>query len=69
VPTKGSAIALAHGARIEVLMIRMPSAQNTSSKLAVNFVSRSRMRNSTGDQPDGRVWDLPVLAHGHSVHA
>src|SRR6476620_6891833 len=22
-----------------------------------------------GDQPDGRSWDLPVLAHGDSVHA
>lgn len=48
VPTKRSAKALARGARIGVRMIRMPSNRKTSSKLAVNLVSRSRIRNRTG---------------------
>ena len=33
------------GDRTGVLMTSMPSEANTSSKLAVNFVSRSRIRN------------------------
>ena len=41
-----SAIAFARGARIGVLMIRTPIAVNTASNAAVNFVSRSRIRNS-----------------------
>src|SRR5665213_1953991 len=36
------------GARIGVRMVRMPSERNTSSKLVVNLVSRSRIRNLTG---------------------
>ena len=39
---------LARGARIGVRMIRMPSERKTSSKLDVNLVSRSRIRNLTG---------------------
>src|SRR5664279_2470101 len=37
------------------------------------FISGVRPQPSlsgpTGDQPDGRTWDLPVLAHGGSTHA
>ena len=47
-PTSRSANALARGARTGVRMIRMPSERNTSSKLAVNLASRSRIRNVTG---------------------
>jgi hypothetical protein len=45
VPTQRSAIAFARGARGGVLMISMPVEVNTSSNPAVNFASRSRMRN------------------------
>ena len=47
VRTNLSANALAFGARTGVLITRAPSDLNTSSKAAVNFVSRSRIRNPT----------------------
>jgi hypothetical protein len=53
VPKKRSAIAFAREARMGVLMIRMPSLRNTSSKVAVNFASRSRMRNRTARESLG----------------
>src|ERR1035437_7126699 len=40
-----SAYAFARGERIGVRMVSTPIETNTSSKLAVNLVSRSRMRN------------------------
>src|SRR5664280_1345182 len=43
--TQRSAKALARGDRTGVLITRMPSERNTSSKLVVNLVSRSRIRN------------------------
>jgi hypothetical protein len=46
VPTNLSANAFALG-RTGVFMILVPSARKTWSKLAVNFVSRSRTRNLT----------------------
>jgi hypothetical protein len=46
--TNRSAKALARGARIGARMVRMPWEQKTSSKLAVNLVSRSLIRNLTG---------------------
>jgi transposase len=48
VPTKRSAKAFARGALVGVRMMRMPSARKTSSKLEVNLVSRSRIKNLTG---------------------
>jgi hypothetical protein len=48
VPTNRSANAFALGARIGVLMISTPSVRNTSSKLAVNLVSRSLSKNLAG---------------------
>ena len=48
VPTNRSAMALARGARTGVRMIRMPSDRKTSSKLAVNLASRSRMSHLAG---------------------
>ncbi len=53
VPTKRSAKALARGARTGVRMIRMPSVRKTSSKAAVNLVSRS---------PDQELDALSALA-------
>ena len=44
-PMKRSVIALARGARTGVWMMRTSMAVNTASKAAVNFASRSRMRN------------------------
>jgi hypothetical protein len=44
-PTKRSAIALARGARAGVVMMLISIAVKTASKAAVNFASRSRMRN------------------------
>jgi hypothetical protein len=48
VPTNRSANAFARGDRIGVLLILTLSEWNTSSKLAVNSVSHSRMRNLAG---------------------
>jgi hypothetical protein len=48
VPTNRSAKALACGARTGVRMIRIRSERKASSKLAVNFTSRSRTSNRTG---------------------
>ena len=45
VPTNRSANAFAGGDRTGVLLTLMSSVRNTSSKLEVNFVSLSRMRN------------------------
>jgi hypothetical protein len=45
VRTQRSANALAFGACTGVVMTRMPSAANTSSKARVNLLSRSRIRN------------------------
>ncbi len=42
---KRSATAFARGERTGALMTSVPSELKTWSKLAVNFVSRSRMRN------------------------
>jgi hypothetical protein len=57
VPTNRSAKALARGALTGVRMIRTPSALRTSSKLAVNLASRSRIRNLT----DCVRWDSSKL--------
>jgi hypothetical protein len=43
-----SACAFARGARTGVRMTRMPSERNTSSKLGVNLLSRSRTRKHSG---------------------
>src|SRR4029450_2327350 len=43
-----SAGAFARGARTGVRITRIPSERNTSSKLRVNLLSRSRTRNRTG---------------------
>lgn len=52
VPTNRSANAFAPADRTGVLMTLMPSVRRTSSKLDVNFVSLSRMRNLAGrDRP------------------
>jgi hypothetical protein len=48
VRTKRSAIALAFGDLIGVLMIATPSLRKTLSKSRVNLLSRSRMRKRTG---------------------
>src|SRR5207302_1661216 len=45
VPTNLSAYALALGERTGVLMTRLPSEANTSSKEVTNLESRSRIRN------------------------
>ena len=45
VPTKRSAMPFARGARTGVLTILTSSAAKTASKEAVNFMSRSRIRN------------------------
>jgi hypothetical protein len=45
-----SMIAFAPGARTGLTLVRVPAAANTASRVAVNFVSRSRRRNFT-------VWD------------
>jgi hypothetical protein len=47
VPTNRSAKAFARGARTGVRITRMPSGRKTSSKLAVNLASRSRIKNLT----------------------
>ncbi len=44
-PTKHSAIALARGARTGVLMMLIAIAVTTASKAALDFASRSRMKN------------------------
>jgi hypothetical protein len=43
--TKRSAMALARGARTDVVMILKLTAAKTASKVSVNLSSRSRMRN------------------------
>ena len=45
VPTYRSANEFARGDRIGVLMIRTPAPASTSSKMVVNLLSRSRIRN------------------------
>ena len=45
VRTNRSAYAFARGEQIGVRMVSTPMEVNTSSKVAVNLVSRSRMRN------------------------
>jgi hypothetical protein len=45
VRTQRSAIAFARGDLTGVLITSIPSEANTSSKLAVNFASRSRIKN------------------------
>jgi hypothetical protein len=51
VPTSRSANAFAFGARTAVRTIWMPSLWRTASKAAVNFASRSRIRNRIGASP------------------
>jgi hypothetical protein len=46
-PNQRSANALARGDRTGVLITLIPSELNTSSKLAMNFASRSRIKNLT----------------------
>src|SRR5450756_1709319 len=55
VPTNNSPNAFAPGDRMGVRMIRAPSARNTSSKLAVNLVSRSRIKNFVGRARSART--------------
>ena len=55
VPTNRSAIVSARGDRTGVLMTLMPSVRNTSSKLALNFVSLSRTRNLTARERSERT--------------
>jgi hypothetical protein len=53
--------AFARGARTGVRMIRRPSDRNTSSKEAVNFVSRSWIRKRVGE---GRSARTPMMIAG-----
>ena len=54
VRTNRSAYAFARGERIGVRMVSTPIEANTSSELAVNLVSRSRMRTGiAGRHPPG----------------
>jgi len=67
VPTNLSAMALARGARIGVLMTRRPSPAKTASKDEVNFASPSRSKNFGHRHPLGEVRaDVPGLL-GHPV--
>jgi hypothetical protein len=51
--TQRSACARARGARTGALITRIPSERKTSSKLAVNLLSLSRIKNAVGvENPD-----------------
>jgi len=54
--TNRSAKAFASGERTGVLMASMPTEASTASKLAVNFVSRSRIRNRHCGPASSRWW-------------